>query len=204
LNVGLAILAVGVIVFLTVASPGTSILITANVAACIVDILGFMNVLGIVIDSISVINIVLAVGLSVDYSAHVGHCFMVKGGTDSNKRASEALADIGAAVLSGAISTFLVVVVLLFSSSYVFVILSRQFALTVGLGIAHGLVCLPVLLAIFGPKSFSSAKDPDAAEDTQDEKQLAQTDHSPDMDSTENDKNNKLEGDEPKSDEDDA
>ena len=73
LNVGLAIAAVGVIVFFTVASPVTALLITLNVAFCIIEILGFMNAFGIVIDSVSVINIVLAVGLSVDYSAHVGH-----------------------------------------------------------------------------------------------------------------------------------
>mmetsp|Transcript_23737 Transcript_23737/g.67064 ORF Transcript_23737/g.67064 Transcript_23737/m.67064 type:complete len:923 (-) Transcript_23737:74-2842(-) len=159
MNVGLAIAAVAVIVFFTVANPITAILITANVAFCIVEILGFMFALGIVIDSVSVINIVLAVGLSVDYSAHVGHCFMVKGGDDKNKRSLEALADIGAAVLSGAISTFLAVLVLLFSTSYVFVTLSRQFALTVILGVSHGLILLPVLLAVFGPKPFNSANE---------------------------------------------
>merc|ERR1712157_203697 len=73
---------------------------------------------------------------------------------------TESLADIGAAVLSGAISTFLAVVVLLFSSSYVFRILSTQFALTVGLGLLHGLVLLPVLLSILGPPPFASAEKP--------------------------------------------
>lgn len=73
LNVGLAIAVVGLIVFLTIASPMTAFLITLNVALCIIEILGFMQAFGIVIDSVSVINIVLAVGLSVDYSAHVGH-----------------------------------------------------------------------------------------------------------------------------------
>merc|ERR1719326_532575 len=160
LNVGLALAAVAVIVFFTVASPVTSILITLNVAACIIEILGFMHAIGIAIDFVSVINIVLAVGLSIDYSAHVGHCFMLKGGEDKNKRALESLADIGAAVLSGAMSTFLAVVVLLFSSSYVFNILSKQFALTVGLGIIHGLVLLPVLLSLFGPKAFEAAEMP--------------------------------------------
>ncbi len=160
-NVGLALLAVGVIVLLTVASPVTALIITINVAFCIVEILGFMHALGIAIDSVSVINIVLAVGLSIDYSAHVGHCFMVKGGDDKNRRALEALADIGAAVLNGALTTFLAVVVLLFSSSYVFVTLSIQFALTVGLGATHGLILLPVLLSSLGPKPFSSAEDPE-------------------------------------------
>lgn len=159
-NVGLALAAVAVIVFVTVASPLTAILITVNVAFCIIEILGFMYVIGIAIDSVSVINIVLAVGLSIDYSAHVGHCFMVKGGENKDRRVLESLSDIGAAVLSGAATTFLAVVVLLFSSSYVFVTLSKQFALTVGLGVIHGLVLLPVLLSIFGPKAFDSAEMP--------------------------------------------
>merc|ERR1712232_1107558 len=115
---------------------------------------GFMYMLGVSIDNVSVINIVLAIGLSVDYSAHVGHCFMTKGGTDRNNRALESLADIGAAVLNGATSTFLAVVVLFFSSSYVFSVLSKQFALTVCLGSLHGLVLLPVLLSLLGPDPF--------------------------------------------------
>lgn len=130
LNVGLALAAVAVIVLITVASPVTAFIITVNVSFCLVEILGFMYFLGIAIDSVSVINIVLAVGLSIDYSAHVGHCFMTKGGNDKNKRSLEALSDIGAAVLSGALTTFLAVAVLLFSTSYVFATLSIQFALT--------------------------------------------------------------------------
>jgi len=157
-NVGLAILAVGIIVLATVGNPITSFIITFNVAFCIIEIIGMMYAIGTVIDSVSVINIVLAVGLSVDYSAHVGHCFMVKGGDNKDHRVTESLADIGAAVLSGAISTFLAVVVLLFSSSYVFRILSTQFALTVGLGLLHGLVLLPVLLSLLGPPPFASAE----------------------------------------------
>jgi Niemann-Pick C1 protein len=123
-----------------------------------------MYALGLVIDSVSVINLVLAVGLSVDYSAHIGHCFMVKGGSSKDQRAIEALADIGASVLNGAMSTFLAVAVLLFSSSYVFRVLSTQFALTVGLGVLHGTVLLPVLLSFFGPKPFASAEEPKSLE----------------------------------------
>jgi len=158
LNVGLSIAAVAIIVFATIGSVVAALLITVSVAFCLVEILGFMYLLGIAIDSVSVINIVLAVGLSVDYSAHIGHCFMTKGGDNKDKRATEALADIGAAVLNGATSTFLAVSVLLFSSSYVFSTLSKQFALTVGLGILHGLVLLPVLLSLLGPKPFDSAE----------------------------------------------
>lgn len=157
-NVGLAIAAVAVIVLVTVADFLTTFLITLNVAFCIIEILGMMFAIGIVIDSVSVINIVLAVGLSVDYCAHVGHCFMATDGDSRNERVTETLADIGAAVVSGAFTTFLAVSVLLFSSSYVFKILSTQFALTVALGIMHGLFLLPVMLSLVGSKAYSSAK----------------------------------------------
>ena len=69
-----------------------ALLITVNDGLCIIEILGFMYALGIVIDSVSMINIVLAVGLSVDYSAHVGRCFMLKDGKSKDDRATEALA----------------------------------------------------------------------------------------------------------------
>eukprot|EP00934_Nitzschia_sp_Nitz4_P001366 Nitzschia sp. Nitz4//scaffold395_size11642//5914//11294//NITZ4_009033-RA/size11642-processed-gene-0.12-mRNA-1//-1//CDS//3329550258//1366//frame0 len=156
LNVGLAIASVALIVLLTVASPLTALLITWNVGCCIVEILGLMYISGIAIDATSVVVMVLSVGLSVDYSAHVGHCFMTKAG-DRNTRTTEALADMGAAVLNGAISTFLAVAVLLFSSSYVFETLSKQFAFTVVLGALHGLVLLPVMLSLVGPEPFASS-----------------------------------------------
>ena len=63
-------------------------------------------------------------------------------------------------MLNGALSTFLAVAVLLFSTSYVFKTLATQFALTVGLGVLHGLVLLPVILSLIGPKPFASAEPP--------------------------------------------
>lgn len=193
LNVGLALACVTVIVFCTVANLVSSLLIALNVAMCVTEILGFMWVMGIVIDSVSVINLVLTVGLSVDYSAHIGHCFMTKGGSDRNKRVTESLADIGSAVLQGAISTFLAVVVLLFSSSYVFEVLSRQFALTVILGVLHGLVLLPVMLSTIGPKAYSTAKSLDDEDDDSIEKpgqendELGVTAHKDALDSSSSD-----------------
>eukprot|EP00977_Amphora_coffeiformis_P018262 scaffold6349_cov167-Amphora_coffeaeformis.AAC.6 len=103
---------------------------------------------------------------------------MTKGGDDKNKRSLEALADIGAAVLSGALSTFLAVAVLLGSSSYVFEVLSRQFALTVALGIVHGLVLLPVLLSILGPAPYASAKsDYGGGSEVKKDERMARTNH---------------------------
>jgi len=43
----------------------------------IVDIIGIMYFWDLTLDSVTAVNLVLAVGFSVDYTAHIAHCFMV-------------------------------------------------------------------------------------------------------------------------------
>ena len=89
-----------------------------------------MHFWGLTIDVISCVNLVIAVGLCIDYSAHVAHCFLVteipdKSGqvpdwSGNDLRAIRALSDIGPAVLNGGFSTFLAFVVTSTSESHVF------------------------------------------------------------------------------------
>ena len=46
-----------------------------------------------------------------------------------------------------------------------------------GFGIAHGLICLPVMLSIFGPKAFASAEKLDESDNSDNEKQIGSTAH---------------------------
>lgn len=158
-NILSSIIAVFVIVLLLVGSPLASILICGCVVSTLVGLLGVMYYWDLVIDSVAVINLVLAIGLAVDYSAHVGHSFMTLSGT-KNERAIKSLGHIGAAVLNGALSTFLAVMLLSVSESYVFRVLFKQFFATVVIGCGHGLILLPVLLSILGPEPFSRANSP--------------------------------------------
>ena len=45
-----------------------------------VDMVGILHFWGITVDTLSCINIVLAIGLCVDYSAHIAHAFIVSKG----------------------------------------------------------------------------------------------------------------------------
>lgn len=156
-NVSLCMAAVFVITLILIAHPLTAGLVFLCVGCAIIEILGAMYFWGLVIDNVSVINLTLAVGLAVDYSAHVGHCFMLKPGNNRSERVIETLTDIGAAVLQGAISTFLAVVVLSGSGSYVFRVLFKQFFLTCVFGVGNGMIFLPVLLSWVGPRAYSNA-----------------------------------------------
>ena len=144
-NMGLALMAVLLVTLVLIAHPLTAMLVFLCVLLTVVDILGLMYAWGLYIDTVAVINLVLAVGLSVDYSAHVAHCFMTKQGS-RKERVIAALEDIGVPVLNGAISTFLAVVILAASESYVFRVLFRQFFATCLFGVIHGMGLLPVLL----------------------------------------------------------
>ena len=46
-----------------------------------VDVAGSMHFWGLTIDTVTTIILILAIGLAVDYSAHIGHMFMTVTGT---------------------------------------------------------------------------------------------------------------------------
>jgi multidrug efflux pump subunit AcrB len=137
-----------------------TLLLLANLQICLyvicivtitlTDIVGFLHFWDITIDIISCVNIVLAIGLVVDYSVHIGLAFMVAKGSRQDK-AVEAVASIGPAVFNGGFTTFLALVLCSLSYSHVFLTFFKVFLLTVSFGLFHGLVLFPVLLSLVGP-----------------------------------------------------
>ena len=115
---------------------------------------GSMHFWGLTIDTVSCINLVLAIGLCVDYAAHVAHTFMTMPGT-RNERASATISSIGPAVFHGGFSTFLAFIFLADSDSHVFTTFFKIFILVVGYGLFHGLIFFPVMLSICGPPPFA-------------------------------------------------
>jgi len=149
-NLGLALAAVFVILMLVLANLSAAIIVMFCVLLVDCDILGLMQMWGLTIDSVAIINLVLAIGLAVDYSVHVAHAFLQTPGT-RQERVDKALEQMGTAVLHGAFSTFLAVLVLSISKSYIFRIFFKQFFGICVFGAAHGLCLLPTILSLVGP-----------------------------------------------------
>ncbi|KAF5803944.1 putative protein patched/dispatched [Helianthus annuus] len=120
----------------------------------LVDLLGVMAVLNIQLNAVSVVNLVMSVGISVEFCVHITHAFLVSSG-DRDQRMKESLATMGASVFSGITITKLVgVIVLCFSRTEIFVVYYFQMYLAlVLLGFLHGLIFLPVMLSMLGPPS---------------------------------------------------
>jgi len=154
MSVGLCMLAVLILTMIIIAHPGAAFLVFLSVGMVVVDLLGCMHLWGLAIDNVSVIQLVIAVGLAVDYSAHIGHNFMTKQGTNA-ERVILTMGDVGSAVLNGGVSTFLAVMLLAGSKSYVFRVLFVSFFLTVVVGLFHGMIVLPAMLALAGPQGYA-------------------------------------------------
>ncbi|CAM4595986.1 unnamed protein product [Leuciscus chuanchicus] len=131
-------------------NPLCALWVAFAIASVILGVTGFMALLNISLDSISMINLVISIGFSVDFSAHISYTFVSSTKPDVNERVVEALTHLGYPILQGALSTIVGVVVLSASSSYIFRTLFTIVMLVIAFGLLHGIAFIPVFLTFFG------------------------------------------------------
>ncbi|MPC08658.1 Niemann-Pick C1-like protein 1 [Portunus trituberculatus] len=155
-NLALAMAAVFVMTLLLLASFISSIYVLLCVVLTLVDVMALMTWWGLTIDTVSCINLVLCIGLCVDYSVHIAlHFLQIKGSRDERVRVT--VKEMGPPVLNGAFSTFLTFILLAGSESHVFESFFKIFFGVFMFGVFHGLVFLPVLLSLIGPAPYNTS-----------------------------------------------
>ena len=131
--------------------PVCALMVTACIVSIETGVIGFMSLWDVKLDGISMINIILCIGFSVDFSAHITYAFITSRGSTGNKRAIEALHSLGAPILQGGLSTILAIMILCTSPAYIFRAFFKTMFLVMVFGLMHGLVFLPVLLSFLSP-----------------------------------------------------
>uniref|UniRef100_A0A3B3YZ81 SSD domain-containing protein n=1 Tax=Poecilia mexicana TaxID=48701 RepID=A0A3B3YZ81_9TELE len=118
----------------------------------VVDTVGVMTLWSIDYNAVALINLVTAVGISVEFVSHMTRSFALSTKMTRVERAKEATATMGSAVFAGVAMTNLPgILVLAFAKAQLIQIFFFRLNLVITLlGMAHGLVFLPVLLSYFG------------------------------------------------------
>ncbi|CAE7478152.1 NPC1 [Symbiodinium sp. CCMP2592] len=151
-SIALCLAAVLLISALVLAHPLSVMVVLLVLALVFMDLMGNIVLWSLALNSISMINLIMAVGLVVDYSMHMAHSFGLQDGSlPRAKRAELAMKEMGQPIFLGVSTTFLAILPLAFSASQAFRVFFKMFFGIVVAGGSHGLIFLPVCMSMFGP-----------------------------------------------------
>lgn len=148
-NIGVTTAVMLIIALLLIPNPLCSLWVTFSIVSVIVGVTGFMALWDVNLDSISMIILVVCIGFSVDFSAHISYAFVSNKKPTANEKAVEALFHLGYPILQGALSTILGVIVLSASKNYIFRTFFKIMFLVIFFGLFHGITFIPVFLTFF-------------------------------------------------------
>jgi len=158
LSTGLSVLAVFFVVLFVTGSLPVTLLVVLAVLLVDLFLIALIHFWDLTFNTVVVVNIVIAIGLAVDYSAHIAHTYLIirppKDLSNAEKRvykAKMALSTMGSSVFHGGFSTFLAIISLSSAQSYVFVVFFRLWFGIIVFGMSNGFLLLPVILSYIGP-----------------------------------------------------
>ncbi|KAI0320606.1 multidrug efflux transporter AcrB transmembrane domain-containing protein [Amylostereum chailletii] len=163
---GLGLASVLLVTAVLLGSWRTGTIVTAVVALTVVNVMGVMSVWGISLNALSLVNLVISLGIAVEFCAHVARAFMTSGSglpvdhpagqRERDERMWTALVDVGPSVLSGITFTKLIgmCVLALTRSKLLEIYYFRMWLTLIISGAVHGLVLLPVILSLAGGNGF--------------------------------------------------
>ncbi|CAD6191995.1 unnamed protein product [Caenorhabditis auriculariae] len=148
-SVAAALLCTAIACFMFI--PNTTCIIAScySVFSITIGILGILSLWAVDLDPLSMAALLMAIGFSVDFSSHIAYHYYKSKQPEPVHRIEETLTCIGWPLVQVGLSTIVAVAPLLFKQSYLAMVFLKTIVVVVLLGMFHGLVVLPALLAAF-------------------------------------------------------
>ena len=157
-SVGLSLVAVLLVVMFVTGSVPVTLLVVFAIVLVDVFLLALVYYWDLTMNSIVTVFLVIGLGLSVDYSAHIAHTYLIVEAPETmstaekrHHKASVAISSMGSSVIHGGFSTFLAVITLGSAKTYVFKVMFKTFFGIVVFGMANGFILLPIIFSFIGP-----------------------------------------------------
>lgn len=139
-----------------------SLWVAFSIVSIELGVAGYMSLWDVNLDSISMINLIMCIGFSVDFTAHICYTYMSSKAKTSDERVREALYSLGLPIVQGSCSTLLGCIALIIANSYIFLVFFKMIFLVIFFGAMHGLFLLPVLLSLFDPSNPADEDEKDS------------------------------------------
>lgn len=146
----IAMLSMFTVALIMIPHPMCALWVTICTISIDTAVLGYMSLWGVSLDVITMINILLCIGFSIDFSAHITYAFVIGKSADANKRVIWALRNLGMPILQGALSSIIAILPLATAGVYIFRAFFKTLFLVMLFGAVHGLLFLPVALSVLG------------------------------------------------------
>lgn len=146
---------------LVVASLHGALLVVLMCMVTMIEVYGFMGIMKIKLNAIPQVTLIMAIGVTVEFTAHILLAYLNAPNPASNPgwsfgsrkaRTLQSLAKMGVPSIHGAITTFLGIVMLANADTdFIVLYYFMLYFLLVVFGIVNGLLVLPAILVLVGP-----------------------------------------------------
>ncbi|VDM40527.1 unnamed protein product [Toxocara canis] len=151
-SIAVTVLCMAIVCLFFVSSRTGVLVVTFTISSTCFTLVGALSWWGADMDPVTMVDVLIATGFSVDFTAHIAYKFY-KGQGTSAQRIEQSFNEMCEPMMQAGTSTALCMLPLIFVPTYAILAFAKTIFLVVSLGLLHGIFLLPILLVTVSSKA---------------------------------------------------